>query len=207
MKSIPMKSAATAFAFWLGATGARAEIAGSAHDFTSETWANNQICLPCHTPHGADTTVNDSPLWNHQVTTATFTMYNSATFDASTSQPDGRSKLCLSCHDGTVALDSFGGNGGLEHLTAAEDAYIGTDLRDDHPISFTYNTALATTDGGLHDPATRVTALGGTIANDLLFAGKLECASCHDVHNAQNNDGLLLIDNNGSALCLTCHDK
>lgn len=185
----------------------RAEITGSAHDFSGETWANNQICLPCHTPHGANTTVNDSPLWNHELSTASYTMYNSATFDATTGQPDGRSKLCLSCHDGTVALDSFGGNTGSEFLSSNDAAYIGTDLRNDHPVSFTYNTALAATDGELHDPSTRATAIGGTIDHDMLFNGKLECASCHDVHNAQNNQGLLLINNNGSALCLTCHDK
>jgi predicted CXXCH cytochrome family protein len=183
------------------------EITGSAHDFTNENWSDSQICLPCHTPHGADTSVSDSPLWNHQNSTATYTLYSSATLDATPGQPTGRSALCLSCHDGTVALDSFGGNTGSEFLSAAEDAYIGTNLSDDHPVSFTFNTALATTDGTLHDPATATTGLGGTIANDFLFGGSLECASCHDVHNTYDNDGLLLVSNTGSALCLTCHDK
>ncbi|MCP4665925.1 MAG: cytochrome C, partial [Deltaproteobacteria bacterium] len=91
-----------------------AVIAGSAHDFSTQPWMaahNGQICLPCHTPHNADTSVTDGPLWNHQVTTvATYTLYTSSTFEATDSgQPDGRSKLCLSCHDGTVAVDSFGG--------------------------------------------------------------------------------------------------
>jgi predicted CXXCH cytochrome family protein len=190
-----------------GLTAARAEITGSAHDFSNETWAQNQICLPCHTPHGANTTVADSPLWNHKLSTAAYTMYSSATMNSVPGQPDGRSKLCLSCHDGTVALDSFGASTGTHFLSASDSAYIGTDLRNDHPVSITYNTALANTDGELHDPATRATALGGTIAQKMLFNGKLECASCHDVHNAQNNEGLLLINNAGSALCLTCHDK
>ncbi|MFT7512409.1 MAG: putative CXXCH cytochrome family protein, partial [Candidatus Omnitrophota bacterium] len=177
-------------------------------DFSGEGWSNDQICLPCHTPHGADTSVTDSPLWNHANSTANYRLYSSATLDASPGQPTGRSALCLSCHDGTVALDSFGGNTGSEFVGPTEDYFIGTDLSDDHPVSFTFNTALATTDGTLHDPATAVTALGGTINADLLFGGQLECASCHDVHNSQNNgDGLLLINNTGSALCLTCHDK
>lgn len=188
-------------------SGARAEITGSAHDFSNETWAQNQICLPCHTPHGANTTVADSPLWNHKLSTATYTMYGSATMNAVPGTPDGRSKLCLSCHDGTVALDSFGANTGTQFIGASDSAYIGSDLRNDHPVSITYNTALATADGELHNPSLRTTALGGTIAADMLFNGKLECASCHDVHNAQNNEGLLLVDNAGSALCLTCHDK
>ncbi|MCP4668022.1 MAG: cytochrome c3 family protein, partial [Deltaproteobacteria bacterium] len=47
----------------------------------------------------------------------------------------------------------------------------------------------------------------GTIQNDMLFLDKIECASCHDVHNAYDNDHLLNVDNNASALCLACHDK
>ena len=198
---------ATAVALNIPTREIQGEITGSAHDFTSESWSDNQICLPCHTPHGADTSVSDSPLWNHQNSTANYTLYNSATLDATPGQPTGRSALCLSCHDGTVALDSFGGNTGSEFLTSADDSYIGTDLSDDHPVSFAFTTGLAAIDGTLHDPSTRPTGLGGTIATDFLFNNKLECASCHDVHNTYDNEGLLLVDNAGSALCLTCHDK
>ncbi len=186
---------------------ANAQIAGSAHDFSAEGWAQNKICLPCHTPHNGDTSVPESPLWNHDVTTSTFTVYSSSTLDATVGQPSGISLLCLSCHDGSVALDSFGGTTGSEYVTG--DANLGTDLSNDHPISFTYNTALATADGELFDPSTTTTSLGGTIDADLLFSHRMECASCHDVHNtaSSGNDHLLLISNTGSALCLTCHDK
>jgi len=184
-----------------------AEITGSLHDFSGETWSSSQICLPCHTPHGADTTVPDAPLWNHTVSTANYTLYSSPTLNATLSQPTGHSKLCLSCHDGTIAIDSFGGNNGSRFLSQGNFGHIGTDLSDDHPVSFTFNSALANADGGLHDPQTRTTGLGGTIDEDLLINGRLECSSCHDVHNAQNNLGMLWIDNTSSALCLTCHDK
>ena len=71
-----------------------------------------------------------------------------------------------------------------------------------------YDSALAVTDGTLFDPTTKITVLGGTISADLLNdSDKLECSSCHDVHNADSNPHLLRIDNTGSALCLTCHDK
>jgi len=176
-----------------------AQITGSAHDFSSQSWSNGRICIVCHTPHHADLSVVDSPLWNHSVTSSTFTLYSSATLDATDlGQPDGVSKLCLSCHDGTVAVDSFGGTSGSTFITG--NANVGTDLRDDHPISFTYDSALATSDGELFDPSTI----------DLpLFNGKLECATCHDVHNtaSSGNSHLLIKDNSGSALCLTCHDK
>lgn len=181
-------------------------ITGTAHDFSTTGWSGGEICIVCHTPHNGDATVPLAPLWNHEVSTAAFTVYSGSTLDATVGQPSGESLLCLSCHDGTVALDSYGGTSGTTFLTGTDDGYVGTDLGDDHPISFTYDAALATTDGELHDPSTANSGLGGTIAADLLFAGRMECASCHDVHGTVSNY-LLRIDNAASALCLTCHDK
>ena len=182
------------------------QITGTAHDFSGQGWGTTEICQPCHTPHNADASIADAPLWNHETTTTVFTLYTSSTLDAADLiQPDASSKLCLSCHDGTVALENFGGTTTGTSFISTGD--LGTTLTDDHPISFTYNTALATADGGLFDPATVTTALGGTISNDLLIGGKLQCASCHDVHNEYNNTSLLKIDNDASVLCLTCHDK
>ncbi|HPD13366.1 MAG TPA: cytochrome c3 family protein [Planctomycetota bacterium] len=185
-----------------------AGIVGSEHDFSSKGWSGGKICEVCHTPHNADTTVTAAPLWNHQTTTATYILYSSSTLDATPTQPDHYgSKLCLSCHDGTVALDSFGGATGSTFITG--NAHIGTDLRGTHPIGIVYDSALAAADKGLFDPSSKTTALGGSITRDLLFnTGNLECASCHDVHNSQNTGGnLLRITSDGSALCLTCHNK
>jgi len=188
------------------AQSSMAQIIGTAHDFSSETWnTTGEICVVCHTPHNANTTVTGAPLWNHEVTTATFTLYTSSTLNATVGQPDGNSKLCLSCHDGTVALDNFGGETAGSYFITG-DALIGTDLSNDHPISFTYNDALATADGGLFPPSSTNSGLGGTIDADMLFDGKLQCASCHDVHNA-GFDNFLVMSNAASALCLTCHDK
>ena len=180
-------------------------IVGSAHDFSHESWnPSGEICIVCHTPHHAQAGVE--PLWNHQVTTATFTVYSSSSLDASVGQPDGSSKLCLSCHDGTVAVDNFGGNtNGTEYVHGNE--LIGTDLSNDHPVSFVYDATLASTDGGLFDPTTTNSGLGGTIDQDMLYGHKLQCASCHDVHNGSGVAKLLVKSNAGSALCLTCHAK
>jgi predicted CXXCH cytochrome family protein len=182
-------------------------IVGSAHDFSADSWnTSGNICIVCHTTHNADDAISNAPLWNHETTTATFNTYSSATMDAATGQPDASSKLCLSCHDGTVAVDNFGGNtSGTSFLTG--NANIGTDLNDDHPISFTYDDALASADGGLHNPSTTNSGLGGTISEDLLIGDQLQCASCHDVHNGSGLDNLLRLSNNASALCLTCHNK
>jgi predicted CXXCH cytochrome family protein len=80
-------------------------------------------------------------------------------------------------------------------------------LEDDHPVSFVYNTSLSIQDDGLKDPSTESTALGNTIEIDLLYEGRVECASCHDVHDLAGISNLLRFSNEGSALCITCHDK
>lgn len=198
--------------FLVSAPIAWAAITGSKHDFSAAAWnSTGEICIVCHTPHNADTTITEAPLWNHAVTaTASFTLYsNPATLDAILGQPSGASKLCLSCHDGTVQLDDFGNNTPIGG-TITGTANLGIDLSDEHPISFTYNTALATTDGGLKDPNTALSGLGSTIDADLLFSGQMQCATCHDVHDAAGlgAGGMLLVKaNTGSDLCLTCHNK
>jgi predicted CXXCH cytochrome family protein len=185
-------------------------IVGSAHDFSGESWNyTEEICIVCHTPHNADMTVPDAPLWNHQVTAVNnYALYSSLTFNGQSSigQPDGSSKLCLSCHDGTVALENFSGmTSGTNYITGAN--LLGTDLSDDHPISFTFDAALASADGGLFDPTTTPSGLGGTITNTMLYGNKMQCASCHDVHNGAGVIHLLRKSNIASALCLTCHNK
>jgi len=185
-----------------------AEFAGSKHDFSDDAWSGGDSCEVCHDAcmmfYGDDG--NGAPFWNHEVTTSTYTLYSSSTFDgaATITQPDGVTKLCLSCHDGTVALDSYGGATGSTYITGS--ALIGTDLSGTHPVSFVYDSALAIADGNLHDPSTAPSGLGGTIAEDLLYNNRLECASCHNVHDKYDQLGLLVINNTGSALCLTCHN-
>jgi len=201
---------------------ARAEIASSHHDFSWGSLGGGEICAPCHTPHDADDSVTAAPLWNHALTASTFTLYSSDTLDATPGQPSGVSKLCLSCHDGTVAIDSFGGDTGSSYVTG--QGLTGTVLTGHHPVSFVYDATLASTDGELANPSSTSSGLGSTIANDLLFDGRLECSSCHDVHIERNTQGCsgchsahggplykeslsLRKSNASSALCLTCHVK
>lgn len=206
----------------LGAGSAQAGvITGSAHDFStgaSAAWSNGKICIACHTPHKSDTSVTDAPLWNHANSTSSYTLYGSATLKAQNLNVGGLSKLCLSCHDGTVAVNSFGGVTGSVMISAVNN--IGTNLKDDHPIGFTYDTALATANGSLWDPsaAAHSVTIGsgsqtktGTIASVMLYNGKLECSSCHDVHNTFTvggaGTGLIKMDSAGSKICLACHNK
>lgn len=176
-----------------------AGIAGTRHDLSTST-ADNQLCVVCHTPHSG-TTTTDAPLWNHALTTQSFTMYSSSTLDATMpgDGPAGVSKLCLSCHDGVTGILDYGSNTGTSTMVGLPAIGL-DDLTNDHPVSFVYDSALATADGSLFDPeATPAVA-------DLLYNGQVECASCHDVHD-DTNSPFLRMSNANSALCLTCHDK
>ncbi|HDZ68920.1 MAG TPA: cytochrome C, partial [Phycisphaerales bacterium] len=123
-----------------------------------------------------------------------------ATMDAVVGQPDGSSKLRLSCHDG-----SFG-------YLAGGDADFGTDLTGTHPISFVYDSALLDLDDGLKDPSEQST-LGGTIAEDLLDPdSKVQCSSCHDIHTSGIGSRFLrgkdyFHGEGGGDLCRMCHIK
>jgi predicted CXXCH cytochrome family protein len=187
-------------------------IAGTAHDFSVQAWnPSGEICIVCHTPHNADPYglgLTYAPLWNHDADmTTVYTLYSSATLQATPGQPTGVSKLCLSCHDGVTAIDSFGSATGTTFLTAADSTFVDVDLSNDHPVSFTYN-ATTPADPEIFDPTTATTPLGGTIQDDLLDGGTtMECSSCHDVHGVTGTNYLLKIANTGSQLCLTCHDK
>jgi len=188
------------------------QITGSAHDFQLAAWnSTGEICITCHTPHNAEAVVG-SVLWNHDTTLVTdFEVYTSNTLTATdVGQPSGISKLCLSCHDGTVGLEDFGGNAYATNTPISGDALVGTILSNDHPISFDYTTALSTADPGLRNPSVYEVGVGGntggTITSQWLNGDQMECSSCHDVHDA-GIDFLLRKDNTASALCLTCHNK
>ncbi|MDD3813198.1 MAG: cytochrome c3 family protein [Desulfocapsaceae bacterium] len=191
-----------------------AAITGSAHDFSATNWADGQICLPCHAPHNNQNATGDL-LWNHDPTVATYTLYDSPTFDILTpGQPAALSKFCLSCHDGTIALDAYSSHSTSTDVRISGFANLGTNLGNDHPISFLYDSALVTADtltgGGVTGLVTPTDSTKVGVAGLPLFDGMLECATCHDVHNKHDTlkgTGLLNTPNDGSKLCLTCHIK
>jgi len=200
-----MKSGSTLLAGTLAAAGmlfatqAGAGILGTKHDFSAAGYGSTQLCIFCHAPHNAQT-IPEAPLWNHQSTTATYTLYSGpGTMNATVGQPGAVSKLCLSCHDGTVAIGNFGTVTTDTHRITGK-SLLGTDLSNDHPIGFTYDNALAAADGYLVVPSIVVTA------GLPLFNNKMECSTCHGVHD-NTNAPFLRKTNTASALCLTCHIK
>src|SRR5947209_13642867 len=107
-----MKLSTLVAAAVIGISGAaaNAQITGTDHDFSGFAWSDNQICKPCHTPHFAHP--ERGQLWNHDIPSATqaYTLFGGTA--GTSADIDTVSKLCLGCHDGTVAVDSFGGNAG-----------------------------------------------------------------------------------------------
>jgi len=185
-----------------------AGIQGSVHDFSGNGWSGGEICRICHTPHSANSGV-DAPMWNHAVSSATYTTYTSPTMDVIAEQPapGGISRMCLSCHDGTIAIDSFGGNSGSTLITG--NANLGTDLSNDHPIGIQWIhqtfPPYGSECGNCHDLLDPTLNIGKELK---FFNGKVECPSCHDVHNNKVMDVKLLRKPlAGSQICLHCHAK
>lgn len=213
---------------------------GQAPARTVKATSETQVCVFCHTPHGA--TPNVKPLWNRALSGATYTPYTSSSLDAQAiegvlAQPGGSSKLCLSCHDGTLAIGNVNvlngagsdatqgtqsitmsgtGGGGVmapgSGTTTGFTRFLDTDLRNDHPISLTYNKTLTDRDGELRNAtlnpieATWEWVSGGNrilgVRKHLIQggsgqqkpvlplektgsatdAGQVQCATCHDPH-------------------------
>lgn len=99
---------------------AEAGISTTKHNLGSAAPAGNnafsgtaEICVFCHTPHAAAS--NNPPLWNKNLPTSTYQLYdtaNSSTIDGLVLQPNAASNMsvsiaCLSCHDGTQAMNNF----------------------------------------------------------------------------------------------------
>jgi predicted CXXCH cytochrome family protein len=159
---------------------------------------NQEVCRPCHTPHNASTEIGF--LWNHALSGGGWTLFADA--DAN-SVFSSSSRLCLSCHDGTVAIDSYGGVTGTSFMSGDEN--LGTNLTNSHPIGVTYPTT-----------GTRYNlALNGRISDSIetppgqyatLENGRIQCSSCHRAHSSNAAYGMFLrVDNTESKLCMTCH--
>jgi hypothetical protein len=76
-----------------------------------------EVCVYCHTPHGANSQIS-APLWNRTINTSAYTIYDKPrTLNRPIGQPGPNSLTCLTCHDGTISIDSIinmPGSGGYQ---------------------------------------------------------------------------------------------
>ncbi len=163
-------------------------------------------CADCHVASPTANAIDpDAPMRGEYGGPTDFTLYGSRTLDAELSQPNGNTRLCLGCHDGTYVASAQQGH---------EIVAFGSEgLASSHPVSFVYDSALAMRDGHLLDPSVAPAGVlsGGTVAERLLDPqGRMQCSTCHDPHANASNPGLLRWENDGrpetmTAICRTCH--
>jgi predicted CXXCH cytochrome family protein len=192
----------------LCAVSSKLALVGSLHDLTATgsgpvKSAEADTCIFCHAPHNV--TPNVTPLWDHTLSLQTYTTYTSSTYGSGVQTPGaGSSKLCLSCHDGTVAVGLTVTKGliATSGAMAAPDI-LGANLSTSHPVSMapvddgSLASSLFTTPPTTKDPAVN------------LVSGKVECTTCHDPHAPRNDPVVpmfLVRSNSNGALCLACHD-
>lgn len=172
--------------------------AQSRHNFSHESWLPvYKICIVCHIPHKRTKKTTKGLPWDLEVNSTRYTMYDAVWSSSLTglrdpelissvtkqlgSPPDGISKLCLSCHNSVIAMEVF-----ILH----------------HFISREYDL----TKTKLNDPNTTKMGLSGPISEVLEF-GKIQCSSCHDVHDEETVPDTKLLRKAKNDLCFTCHDK
>jgi predicted CXXCH cytochrome family protein len=184
-------------------------IKNSRHNLSSGSGLGNikasdtsMVCIFCHNSHIENAM---APLWNRGEGAPVYTLYTSSTMQSIPGQPDGASKLCLSCHDGTIALGKVRSRTGefnmlntsLGKIPHGKPANLGNDLSDDHPISFDSSAAVSSSTQLRHP------AIGDPVKYD--GSSKVQCTSCHDPHNDLYKD-FLVKDNRGAGICKTCHE-
>lgn len=184
-------------------------------DIKSQT--ETEVCKFCHIPHSA---VAPTPLWGHALPAGQ--QYAVPKIRAGKGlrqpvvQPDGSSRLCLSCHDGTVALGDVGRRripmAGAEHLAPGRKGFLGTDLSGGHPISFlVQDSSQATFDSTLDMGVRSVAAISADKNVRLDPQGKMQCTTCHDPHADQHYVAggrvpHFWVKSTVEEVCLTCHE-
>ena len=175
-----------------------------------------QVCIFCHTPHNSNPA---GPLWNHQLSSGvTYLKYLSPTMIAYSSQatapdPNGSSKLCLSCHDGTVALGAVAKGaiplaGGKTNMIRGDTGFIGTDLSRTHPISFAVTDQLIAANNAKNAPLNTLAAMKADPSVHLDGADRVQCTACHDPHSDDNfvTSGVRFYNKPQRAgTCVVCH--
>ncbi|MEQ1690309.1 MAG: cytochrome c3 family protein [Gemmatimonas sp.] len=180
--------------------------------------SEGQVCVFCHTPHASRV---DAPLWNRTMSSENYAPYSSPSLQGSTGQPNGASKLCLSCHDGSIAIGSVlnppnpsasntiavsgTGSGGV---MPAGRTLLGSNLQNDHPVSFEFSQQLSFDDGELVDPAHLPASLKLYEGATPGVRNSVQCVTCHDPHTDQLPKFLRQSPRGRVGnLCIACHTK
>jgi hypothetical protein len=214
------------------ATTPRAGVLNSVHDMRGYTTGvtdttvggidQQRVCAFCHTPHHAlaDTgngpaPIEYLPLWSHEINTLTFNGYQSTTLQSTAYGSDilvGPSRLCMSCHDGTVAIDTHYTQSGSSKLTNDQFNNPGVgwganggggDLTNDHPVGFDYNAVAGAT---TQDTPVAMTSTSDGYINPSSVQFKNRPSGAPAVTIADRLYKPLGTSTVGIMTCATCHD-
>ncbi len=189
-------------------------------------------CIYCHIPDSVRSQAGYAPdnqqitNWNRFMPDGDIQLYKSETLRGKVGDLGAESLICLSCHDGTMAIDmvvnkppgwtskdeaplhmKLDKGGGLDRCTQCHDGTtahkmdhvaVGRSLMDDHPVGIRYP-------GAFDDPDFNRPSSDGRLRYGVrLFRNQVECATCHDVHNP---DVVPFLRAEQRLLCTTCHNK
>lgn len=212
------------------------QVAGSHHDLSASSTSGTQVagqsvCGSCHIPHGGVASITGLPIWARNMTLpnggGAYSVYGSTGTPTSSNTlsntvvnaPGPFSLTCLSCHDGTLAMNTITKNGinlvvgavttsspnvdsttgkmiNFVNTTTGYDPYFGTNLQNDHPIGLAYRGTAATLAG-----------LAATVPSNYPLYGasnnQMECSTCHDPHNETTHSPFLRVD--AATMCSECH--
>ena len=175
-----------------------------------------EVCKFCHIPHNAEV---PTPLWSRPLSRAPYLtpeVGRRSGTEKVAPQPDGSSRLCLSCHDGTIALGEVVGEpqsiamAGAERLHPGRKGFIGTDLSGSHPVSVLVSDSDDEATTGASDMGFR--SLAAILADSdvtLDAEGKMQCTTCHDPHSDRyfvpGRVPRFWVKPTIDEVCLTCH--
>jgi predicted CXXCH cytochrome family protein len=165
-------------------------------------------CLFCHVPHSGVQTPNGA-LWSQTLSSQVYKSYGSTTLHNTSQQPmlGGDSSLCLSCHDGTVAVGQTVPSGQIQmsgNMFPADK--FGTDLQGSHPFSL--KTPMVDAPDLVQSLTTSHTTADPLHAVKLIN-NDVECTSCHTPHSQMVDTvskNFLVRDGSSGQLCLSCHE-
>jgi cytochrome c553 len=211
--------------------GARTGVNGSFHDmnYYAPTKGGVQekyerVCVYCHTPHNAvvnepGNNSNFLPLWNHDLTQLTYTPYQWATPDnlpfTITDPLIGPTRLCMSCHDGSIAVDQHGPampQVGTIKLTGTRAIGSGGDLTTTHPIGFDYVAARTgrniTSAGGnvLTTQVLEITPETSAFATDITINANANSNVYNSIERKGSRTIASTLYNGKYMTCATCHE-
>ncbi len=157
-------------------------ITGYANAMTPYQNKYGEVCVYCHTPHGAANNIK-APLWNRTVNpTSAYNTYEGYRLNGPVDVPGPASLACLSCHDGTLPVDSVMNMPGSNGYSRAQQGSVNTSFLD------TWNNPDSTTNMGFGTPCGDSPCFHASMGAE--GNGSVQSGKCMRCHQDGNNYGI-----------------